>query len=64
MNKTLRTRCIISESELHHVFTFKNFPIFMGCVDFDNDNPDQYYDMKWGVSDKGIIQLMELHHSK
>jgi 2-polyprenyl-3-methyl-5-hydroxy-6-metoxy-1,4-benzoquinol methylase len=61
MNIITRKNCAITEDKnLTEVFTFKNFPIFMGCVDFDNDNPDQYYDMKWGVSDKGIIQLMEL----
>ncbi len=56
-----RKNCAITKSEnLTEVFTFKNFPIFMGCVDFNDDSLDQYYDMKWGVSDKGIIQLMEL----
>lgn len=61
MNIITRKNCAITEDKnLTEVFTFKNFPIFMGCVDFDDNAPDQYYDMKWGVSDKGIIQLMEL----
>jgi len=61
MNTIQRNRCAVTGSKnLKEVFTFKNFPIFMGCVDLEDTTPDQFYDMKWGVSDEGIIQLMEL----
>ena len=60
MNKNLRTQCIISESELHHVFTFKNFPIIMNCVEGGSKDTDQFKDMKWGCSNIGHIQLIEL----
>lgn len=61
MNTIKRNQCIVSGSKnLKEVFTFKNFPIFMGCVNLNDQTQDQFYDMKWGVSDEGIIQLMEL----
>lgn len=61
MNIIKRNKCVITESEnLKEVFTFKNFPIFMGCVDINDDTQDQFCDMKWSVSENGIIQLMEL----
>ena len=60
MNKNLRTHCIISNSELHHIFTFKNFPIIMNCVEGGSKGTDQFEDMKWGCSETGHVQLMEL----
>lgn len=60
MDKNSRTHCIISQSELHHVFTFKNFPIIMNCVEGGSKDNDQFEDMKWGCSEAGHVQLMEL----
>lgn len=61
MNIIQRNQCAITGSKnLKEVFTFKNFPIFMGCVDINDDTQDEFCDMKWGVSENGIIQLMEL----
>lgn len=61
MNTIKRNKCVVTESKnLKEVFTFKNFPIFMGCVDINDNAQDQFFDMKWGVSENGVIQLMEL----
>lgn len=61
MNIIKRTDCVVTQTTpLKEVFTVKNFPVFMGCVDSDVVNQDKFQDMKWGVSKSGNIQLMEL----
>lgn len=56
-----RDKCILSQSEdLEHIHTFKNFPIFCGCVNTDFDN-DLFFDMVWKYSkSSGIVQLGQL----
>jgi 2-polyprenyl-3-methyl-5-hydroxy-6-metoxy-1,4-benzoquinol methylase len=57
----VRTKCLLSQNEsIDRVFVFKNFPIFMGCVDREKQNEDLFFDMEWGVSKSGIIQLINL----
>ena len=53
---------ITKKKDIENLITFKNFPVFMGCVPLDtNKKNDLTHDMKWGISrDSGLIQLMEL----
>lgn len=57
----VRDKCILSKkSDLEHVYTFKNFPIFSGCVN-TNFEEDLFFDMVWKCSkSSGIVQLGEL----
>lgn len=57
----IRDKCILSkENDLNHVHTFKNFPIFCGCVETDFEK-DIFSDMIWKYSkSSGIVQLGEL----
>ena len=60
--KTLtRTACAVFETEdLESLYTFKNFPVFMGCTSSDISD-DIYHDMSWSISrSSGLIQLAEL----
>lgn len=55
-----RKYCIAdNKSEINHLHTFKNFPLKVGCTD-SNISGDKYFDMVWGASENGIVQLMEL----
>ena len=55
-----RKYCIAdNKSEINHLHTFKNFPLKAGCTD-SNMSGDKYFDMVWGASENGIVQLMEL----
>jgi 2-polyprenyl-3-methyl-5-hydroxy-6-metoxy-1,4-benzoquinol methylase len=55
-----RYKCLVSKSKLQNLFTFKNFPVFMGVTD-ENIKKDIYADMKWVISKKsGFIQLKKL----
>ena len=55
-----RKYCIAdNKSEINHLHTFKNFPLKVGCTD-SNMSGDKYFDMVWGASENGIVQLMEL----
>jgi hypothetical protein len=55
-NKSL----ITGKNNLEHLYTFKDFPVFMGCV----DNPlekDYLADMVWNICpETGLIQLAKL----
>lgn len=55
-----RSNSIIdNKTELSEIFSFKNFPIYMGSV--EKDSADILTDMKWGYCERsGLIQLMEL----
>ncbi len=58
-----RKNCILYESEIEmeHLYTFKNFPVFMGCVDNPDSEQDILSDMRWEISKKsGMIQLASL----
>jgi 2-polyprenyl-3-methyl-5-hydroxy-6-metoxy-1,4-benzoquinol methylase len=57
----IRDKCILSQNEdLEHIHTFKNFPIFCGCVETDFEK-DMFFDMIWKYSkSSGIVQLGEL----
>jgi SAM-dependent methyltransferase len=53
----MRTECVVCSGSLEHIFTFKNFPVFMGISDGTNIRKDQV----WAICKKcGCIQLKEL----
>ena len=55
-----RDSCVFDNSDLEALFTFKDVPIFMGCVD-SNSSDDIKRDMVWKISPiTGVIQLTEL----
>ncbi len=58
---TIRDKSLLKETaKLEHLFTFKDFPVFMGCVDTPQSE-DIVADMIWDIcKDTGIIQLREL----
>tara|TARA_Y200000002_G_scaffold379970_1_gene390395 strand:+ start:2596 stop:3735 length:1140 start_codon:yes stop_codon:yes gene_type:complete len=60
LNLQTREKCCLFNDELEHLYTFKKFPIFMGCS--DNDVKDDItVDMDWCIGrDNGFIQLKEL----
>ena len=61
MKKNLRTKCIISETDsIHPLFTFKNFPMLMSCVEGGSKDTDKFEDMEWGYSDAGHVQLVNV----
>jgi 2-polyprenyl-3-methyl-5-hydroxy-6-metoxy-1,4-benzoquinol methylase len=59
MIKINRNKCIVTgNSDLLHLFTFNNFPVFMGCVDTTDSSKDLRADMSWWISKKsGMIQM-------
>lgn len=60
MKKISRTRCAVGINEsIYPLYTLKDFPISMSCVDTDPDQ-DLFADMIWGYSESGHIQLVEL----
>ena len=60
MEKINRSNCILDNSSpITDLYTFKNFPINMGCTDQDREK-DLFADMVWGYSANGIVQLKEL----
>ena len=51
---------IFGDNDLEHLYTFKDFPVFMGCTD-TNKSEDVLAEMSWKISKKsGIIQLNPL----
>tara|TARA_R110002020_G_scaffold262166_6_gene476633 strand:- start:2625 stop:3788 length:1164 start_codon:yes stop_codon:yes gene_type:complete len=51
---------IFENNNMEHLYTFKNFPVFMGCVSSERDQ-DLKSDMRWEISKKsGMIQLASL----
>jgi len=63
INTITRDKCLLSNStDLETLYTFKNFPIYCGCVDLDSDvSEDLFSDMIWQKSlTSGNIQLKEL----
>jgi len=57
-----RNQCLITGNEdIEHIYTFKQFPIYMGCTQDLNSSLDLFADMKWGFSQSsGNVQLIEL----
>lgn len=60
--KIHRPACVITDiQDLEHLYTFKNFPIYMGCTDISNHDTDIFSDMDWAVSKgSGSLQLLNL----
>jgi hypothetical protein len=56
-----RDHCAITgHADLEHLYTFPNFPVFMGCLNQSKDL-DLKNDMSWWISkSSGLIQLKEL----
>lgn len=51
---------ITSADNLEPLYTFKDFPVFMGCIKSSQED-DVVADMEWGIcKDTGIIQLKRL----
>lgn len=61
MNLIKRSADIVTgNQDLEHLFTFKNFPVFMGCTT-DDASSDIKSDMSWYISpSSGMIQLNPL----
>ena len=61
MKKIERNKDVIHGNEdLEHVYTFKDFPVFMGCTD-KPESEDIKADMSWHISKgSGMIQLNPL----
>lgn len=51
---------VLGNDDLEYLYTFKNFPVFMGCTE-DPVDSDILVDMEWKISKKsGMIQLNPL----
>jgi 2-polyprenyl-3-methyl-5-hydroxy-6-metoxy-1,4-benzoquinol methylase len=61
METIIRNKDVIFGNEdLEHLYTFKSFPVFMGCTD-EPQEKDVLADMSWHISKKsGMIQLNPL----
>lgn len=61
MSQLERKQCVISgANDLEHLYTFKDFPVFMGCLD-GAEATDLKSDMSWWISrESGLIQLRNL----
>ena len=61
MNKIIRDADIVlGNNDLEDLYTFQNFPVFMGCTN-DDKSTDLLSDMSWKISQKsGMIQLNPL----
>jgi len=57
-----RNHCLLTNTEdIELIYSFKNFPIYMGCVDPNLPTNDLFCDMDWGCSkNSGSVQLMKL----
>ena len=54
------TDVVLRGSTLEDLYTFENFPVFMGCTDQDSSE-DVLADMNWKISsESGMIQLNPL----
>lgn len=61
INYVARDRSVITgKQNLESLYTFKNFPVFFGCVEH-NQSEDLQADMSWAIDpDTGVIQLDKL----
>jgi SAM-dependent methyltransferase len=57
-----RSQCLLTGTEdIEPIYSFKKFPVYMGCVDPNLSNNDLFCDMEWGCSkSSGSVQLMNL----
>jgi hypothetical protein len=54
------TSVLTGKKNLEHLYTFKNFPVFMGCIKTPQKD-DIVADMSWNIDkETGIIQLAKL----
>lgn len=62
VNTIVRNKCVLSgATNLEKLYTFKDFPIYVGCVDPSLPNEDLFCDMNWGYSpSSGSVQLLDL----
>ena len=59
-NELHREICVITGIDpIEKIYTFKNFPISMSCVDTDRAE-DVFKDMEWGCSTENHVQLINL----
>ena len=58
----IRSRSLITgKQNLEPLYTFRNFPVFLGCVEDLNSENDLRMDMSWAICpESGIIQLDRL----
>lgn len=56
-----REKCVLNNTDdLEHLYSFKNYPVFMGCTNEDLSS-DIFSDMDWYISkSSGLIQLKNL----
>jgi len=60
MKLVKRDKCVIDgNDQLELLYVFKDFPIYMGCVETNADD-DIFFDMNWYISKNGCIQLNPL----
>ena len=61
MNKIYRNNdVVLGGFDLEDLYTFKNFPVFMGCTEQATAD-DIFFDMEWKISkESGAIQLNPL----
>ena len=57
MEKIVRDKDVVyGNKDLEHLYTFKDFPVFMGCTD-EASTDDVLADMSWHISKKsGMIR--------
>lgn len=62
MKNILRNKCVVSENEdLELIYSLKNFPVFMGCVEDKDSSKDEKLDMNFFISrTTGSVQLNPL----
>ena len=54
------TCCLNEKDALEHLYTFNNFPVFMGCSNEPKSN-DMTFNMEWFIGkESGLIQLKKL----
>jgi hypothetical protein len=60
-NKIIRDiDVVLGNNDLEDLYTFNNFPVFMGCTN-DDRSTDVLSDMSWKISqNSGMIQLNPL----
>lgn len=62
MKPILRNNCVVSDNEdLELLYSFKNFPVYMGCVNDNDKSSDLTLDLNFYISKKtGSVQLNPL----
>lgn len=60
INSKPRNLCVVdNNSPISYLYSLKDFPIKMGCTN-SPASEDLFFDMTWGVSNNGVVQLMNL----